>query len=134
MYFFLSLKVDYENLCLETLRRCARPVHYTLLTFIKYSCFACLIWHFPGNCSGAIKSGVPLWLCFVHVVKTVLVWWISDLDSPKWESPEFTLYWVVFRLFLGWSYLFLQHQWYLSNVYNLLEYLQASNLGRLFYY
>ena len=59
-------------------------------TLIKYSCFACLIWHSPGSCSGATKGSVPRYICLVRVTKTVLVWWISDLDSPKSVSLHCT--------------------------------------------
>ena len=49
--------------------------------FGKSSCFACLMWYFPGSCPGAIKSTVPRCICLVRVAQTGLVWQISDLDS-----------------------------------------------------
>ena len=49
--------------------------------FGKSSCFPCLMGYFPGSCSGAIKSSVPLCICLARVAETVLVWQISDLDS-----------------------------------------------------
>ena len=55
--------------------------NYQMSTFIKSSCFACIIWHFPWSCSGSIKSSVAHCICLVRVAKTVLVWWMNDLDS-----------------------------------------------------
>ena len=55
--------------------------NYQMSTFIKSSCFACIIWHFPWSCSGSIKSSVAHCICLVRVAKTVLVWCMNDFDS-----------------------------------------------------
>ena len=59
-------------------------------TFCKSSCFACLMGYFPRSCSGTTESSVPHCMCLVHVSQAVLIWRISDLDSPKSVSLHCT--------------------------------------------
>ena len=96
-----------------------------LTTFSKYSRFACLMGYFTGSFSSTIENSVPLWMCLVRVAETVLVWQISDLDSLNSVSLNCA------ELFPTVICRVLQCQWYLCNVYYLLVYLQASNLGDL---
>ena len=61
----------------------------------------------------------------VHITKTVLVWWISDLEVSK-----FALDWVFFLS----PCLHLQHQWCLSNDNCLQVYFLVLNFGETFLY
>ena len=125
---FLGLEKWIKSYRTKTIQKKVIP-NCQMSTFIKSSCFAYLMWHFPGKCPTAIKSSRPCCICLVRVTKTVLVRCIRSINLDSQKSMSL----ICIGLFLC-SCLVLQCQWYLCSVHYLLIYLQASDLSGLSHY